>query len=74
MFHFVWAAGFAVLGTLIALDYRNLGLRVYDITCKFSLGGPPGPRFTEDHMRILWGFMAAVSAVVAVVMGWALFG
>ncbi|MFJ3214057.1 hypothetical protein [Streptomyces flaveolus] len=37
-----------VLGSLIALDYRNLALRVYDITCMFSLGGPPGPRFTED--------------------------
>ncbi|MFI2415061.1 hypothetical protein [Streptomyces sp. NPDC018947] len=74
MFHFVWAVGFAVLGTLIALDYRNLALRVYDITCKFSPSGPPGPRFTEDHMRILWGLLAAISAVVAAVRGWVLFG
>ncbi|WP_318218945.1 hypothetical protein [Streptomyces sp. SCL15-6] len=73
MFHFVWAVVLAALGTLIALDYRNLALRVYDIISMFSLGGPPGPRFTEDHMRIVWGFLAVVCAVVAAVRGWALF-
>jgi hypothetical protein len=74
MFHFAWAVVLTVLGWLIALDYRNLALRVYDITCMFSLGGAPGPRFTEDHMRIVWGCLAVVCAVIAAVKGWALFG
>jgi hypothetical protein len=74
MIHFGWAVVLTVLGSLIALDYRNLALRVYDITCMFSLGGAPGPRFTEDHMRMVWGCLAVVCAVIAVLKGWALFG
>ncbi|MEU3050854.1 hypothetical protein ABZ705_30890 [Streptomyces sp. NPDC006984] len=74
MFPFVWAVAVAVLGSLIALDYRNLALRVYDIIGMVTLGGPPSPRFTPDHLRIVWAILAVVLTVVAIVRGMALFG
>ncbi|NUV60886.1 hypothetical protein [Streptomyces sp. CAI-85] len=64
----------AVLGTLIALDYRNLAIRVYDVIGMVTPGGPPSPRFTLDYLRVVWGILAVVSGVVAVVRGVALFG
>ncbi|MFG2565392.1 hypothetical protein ACGFR6_08125 [Streptomyces sp. NPDC048567] len=74
MFHLVWAAAVAVLGALIAFDYRNLALRVYDILAAVSPGGPPGPRFTPDHLRIIWALVAVVFTGVAAVRAVALFG
>ncbi|MBT3149757.1 hypothetical protein HTV45_02320 [Streptomyces sp. CHD11] len=74
MFHFVWAVAVSVLGTLIALDYRNLAVRVYDIIGRVAPGGPPGPRFTFDHLRVVWAILTVVAAVVAVVKGVTLFG
>jgi hypothetical protein len=74
MFHFVWALVIFVLGSLIALDYRNLALRVYDIIATVTPGGPPGPRFTPDHLRVVWACLAVVSATIAVVTGLSLFG
>jgi hypothetical protein len=74
MFHFVWAVAVFVLGSLIAFDYRNLALRVYDVIGMVSPGGSPSPRFTPDHLRIVWGLLAVISAAVAVVRAWALFG
>ncbi|MDX3801309.1 hypothetical protein [Streptomyces sp. AK04-3B] len=62
-----------VLGLLIALDYRNIALRVYDVIGMVSPGGTPSGRFTPDHLRIVWGLLAVIGAVVAVVRGWALF-
>jgi hypothetical protein len=56
MFHFVWAVAVFVLGSLIAFDYRNLALRVYDVIGMVSPGGSPSPRFTPDHLRIVWGY------------------
>ncbi|MEU0991779.1 hypothetical protein [Streptomyces sp. NPDC005953] len=73
MFQFVWAVALFVLGSLIALDYRNLALRVYDIIATVSPGGPPSPRFTPDHLRLVWACLAMAGAVMAVVKGWALF-
>jgi hypothetical protein len=73
MFHFVWAVAVFVLGLLIALDYRNIALRVYDVIGMVSPGGPPSGRFTPDHLRIVWGLLAVIGLVVAVVRGWALF-
>ncbi|MEU0086251.1 hypothetical protein [Streptomyces sp. NPDC006274] len=63
-----------VVGSLITLDYRNLALRVYDVIGMVSPGGSPSPRFTPDHLRIVWGLLAVISAAVAVVRAWALFG
>ncbi|MDW4906845.1 hypothetical protein RB628_16215 [Streptomyces sp. ADMS] len=74
MFQFVWAVAVAVLGSLIALDYRNLALRVYDIIGMVTPGGPPSPRFTPDHLKVVWAILAVVFAVVAIVRGVALFG
>ncbi|MFI8094050.1 hypothetical protein ACIF9R_38100 [Streptomyces sp. NPDC086080] len=74
MFHFVWAAAVAALGALIALDYRNLAIRMYDIIGMVTPGGPPDPRFTPDHLRVIWAILAIVFAVVAIVRGVALFG
>ena len=74
MFHFVWAVVLFAIGSLIALDYRNLALRVYDIIAMVTPGGPPSPRFTPDHLRLVWACLAVAGAVIAVVRGWALFG
>lgn len=74
MFHFVWAALVSALGALIACDYRNLAIRVYDAIGTIAPGGPPSPRFTPDHLRVIWAILAVVCGVVAIVRGVALFG
>ncbi|MFI5757394.1 hypothetical protein [Streptomyces sp. NPDC051569] len=72
MIHVIWAAAVAILGFIIAFDYRNLGMRAYDLACAFTPGGPPGPSFSPDRFRILWGILGLGSsaAVGVYVYNW----
>ncbi|MGX9920691.1 hypothetical protein ACWIG4_12625 [Streptomyces sp. NPDC002248] len=73
MFQFIWAAVVFFLGTAIALDYRNLAIRVYDVISAASPGGGASPRFTPDHLRIIFAVVAITSAGIAIARGISLF-
>lgn len=57
MIHVLWGTAIGLLGFLIAFDYRNFGLRVYDLMASFTPGGPPDPRFSPDVFRAIWGIL-----------------
>ncbi|MFE9310361.1 hypothetical protein ACFYM5_22105 [Streptomyces sp. NPDC006706] len=52
-------------GLLIALDYRNCGLRVYDLMARWSPGGGIDPRFSPDVLRVIAGLLGTILLVVA---------
>ncbi|MGW8364535.1 hypothetical protein ACWGK1_28725 [Streptomyces wedmorensis] len=60
----VWGGVAGVGATVIALDYRNVGLRVYDLIAQRSPGGGVDPRFSPDIMRGIFGVLGAVFLVV----------
>lgn len=70
----MWAVAVTALGTLSALDYRNLAIRMYDIIGMVTPGGPPDFHFTPGHLRVIWAIPVIVFAVVAIVRGVTLFG
>ncbi|MFG2172353.1 hypothetical protein ACGFMO_13340 [Streptomyces niveus] len=53
---------------MIAFDYRNLGLRVYDLMPPCSPGGV-GPRFSPDVPRVIVGVIGTAVLVAAAVRG-----
>ncbi|MFI2285934.1 hypothetical protein [Streptomyces niveus] len=53
---------------MIAFDYRNLGLRVYDLMPPRSPGGV-GPRFSPDVPRVIVGVIGTAVLVAAAVCG-----
>ncbi|MFJ9430698.1 hypothetical protein ACIRQY_13675 [Streptomyces sp. NPDC101490] len=55
---------FSVGALLIAFDYRNLGLRAYDLVARRAPGDGLDPRFTPDALRLIAGFLGAVFLVV----------
>ncbi|MFB6962452.1 hypothetical protein ACFCYB_37115 [Streptomyces sp. NPDC056309] len=52
-------------GLVIALDYRNCGLRVYDLLARWSPGGGIDPRFSPDVLRVIAGLLGTILLVVA---------
>ncbi|MFJ5155322.1 hypothetical protein ACIQCF_27830 [Streptomyces sp. NPDC088353] len=52
-------------GLVIALDYRNCGLRVYDLMARWSPGGGIDPRFSPDVLRVIAGLLGTILLVVA---------
>ncbi|MFJ4910660.1 hypothetical protein ACIQCR_34845 [Streptomyces sp. NPDC093249] len=68
----VWGGVVGAGATVIALDYRNVGLRVYDLIAQRSPGGGVDTRFPPDVMRGIAGVLGAVflaaTGVRAVVM------
>jgi hypothetical protein len=73
VFQFVWAVVVFFLGVAIAFDYRNLAIRFYDAISAVSPGGGASPRFTPDHLRIIFAVIAIASAGVAIASGISLF-
>ncbi|CAM5545105.1 MULTISPECIES: hypothetical protein [Streptomyces] len=63
-----WVLSFVVpfassVGALvIAFDYRNLGLRAYDLMARWVPGGV-NPRFSPDVLRVIVGFFGVVLLV-----------
>ncbi len=53
-----------IVGILIALDYRNLAIRVYDTIACFTPGGPPDPRFSPTTVRALCGILGIVALCI----------
>lgn len=70
---FIWAAVVCFLGSAIALDYRNLAIRFYDVISAVSPGGGASPRFTPDHVRIIFAVIAIASAGTAIARGVSVF-
>ncbi|MFB6958020.1 hypothetical protein ACFCYB_13460 [Streptomyces sp. NPDC056309] len=69
----VWGGVVGAGATVIALDYRNVGLRVYDVITQCSPGGGVDPRFSPDVMRGIFGVLGVVSLVVTGVRAFELF-
>ncbi|MFF5922661.1 hypothetical protein ACFY8C_30665 [Streptomyces flavochromogenes] len=46
--------------TVIALDYRSIGLRAYDLMARQSPGGGVDPRLSPDVMRVIAGVLGVV--------------
>ncbi|WP_431034785.1 hypothetical protein ACQYWQ_13475 [Streptomyces sp. P6-2-1] len=70
---FIWAAVVFFLGSAIALDYRNLAIRFHDVISAVSPGGGASPRFTPDHVRIIFAVIAIASAGTAIARGVSVF-
>ncbi|MEU7335769.1 hypothetical protein [Streptomyces sp. NPDC007074] len=64
---FVWWLVVAVGAMVIALDYRNIALRFYDLMAARSPGGGIDPRFSPNVLRVLAGLLGIVCLVVIVV-------
>ncbi|MFE9782248.1 hypothetical protein ACFYPA_29385 [Streptomyces sp. NPDC005775] len=60
----VWGGAVGAGATVIALDYRNVGLRVYDVIVQRSPGGGVDPRFSPDVMRGIFGVLGVVFLAV----------
>ncbi|MFI9742410.1 hypothetical protein [Streptomyces sp. NPDC052494] len=56
----IWGGVVGAGATVIALDYRNIGLRVYDLIAQQSPGGGVDPRFSPDVMRVIAGVLGVV--------------
>lgn len=56
----VWGGVVGTGATAIALDYRNVGLRVYDLIAQRSPGGGVDPWFSPDIMRGVFGVLGVV--------------
>ncbi|GHB06416.1 hypothetical protein ACIQRS_31420 [Streptomyces termitum] len=54
---------FSACALLVAFDYRNFGLKVYDLMARRSPGGGLDPRFTPDALRVLAGFLGVIFLV-----------
>ncbi|MFE5007019.1 hypothetical protein ACFRJ3_20645 [Streptomyces sp. NPDC056696] len=52
-------------GLVIAFDYRNCGLRVYDLMVRWSPGGGIDPRFSPDVLRVIAGLLGTILLVAA---------
>ncbi|MET8556035.1 hypothetical protein ABZV64_13905 [Streptomyces sp. NPDC004959] len=73
MFLFIWSTMAFLIGAAIAFDYRNLAIRAYDIMSAASPGGGVSPRFTPDHLRIIFAVVSIASAGTAIARGISLF-
>lgn len=67
MISFAWGILLGIFGVLVAIDFRGLGVRVYDLICSLTPGGPPDPRFSLGLVRILWGALGIVGITLACV-------
>ncbi|UDM05505.1 hypothetical protein [Streptomyces longhuiensis] len=56
----VWGGAVGAGATVIALDYRSVGLRVYDLIAQRSPGDGVDPRFSPDIMRGIFGVLGVV--------------
>ncbi|MEU6661732.1 hypothetical protein [Streptomyces sp. NPDC046821] len=52
---------------MIALDYRNIALRFYDLMAARSPGGGIDPRFTPGVLRVIAGALGVVCLVAVAV-------
>ncbi|MFB7238292.1 hypothetical protein ACFCXK_26295 [Streptomyces sp. NPDC056269] len=55
---------FSIGALVVALDYRNFGLKAYDLMARRAPGGGLDPRFTPDVLRVIAGILGAVFLVV----------
>ncbi|MER7965774.1 hypothetical protein [Streptomyces ardesiacus] len=60
----VWGGVVGAGAMVIALDYRNFGLRAYDLMAQRSPGGGIDPRFSSDVMRVICGVLGVGSLAV----------
>ncbi|MEU6840826.1 hypothetical protein ABZ930_02985 [Streptomyces sp. NPDC046716] len=63
----VWWLVVGVGAIVIALDYRNIALKFYDLMAARSPGGGIDPRFTPDVLRVLAGVLGVACLVVVAV-------
>jgi hypothetical protein len=68
----VWDCLVGAGAIAVALDYRNIGLRVYDLMGQWSPGGAD-PRFSPDMMRAACGVPGAVFLVAAAARAFRMF-
>ncbi|CAM5699874.1 putative protein OS=Streptomyces microflavus OX=1919 GN=Smic_45690 PE=4 SV=1 [Streptomyces microflavus] len=64
MLHVIWGFAIAVMGILVAADYRGLSIKVYDLISRVTPGGPPDPRFTPNVVRFLWAILGVVGLCI----------
>lgn len=69
----IWGGAVGAGATVIALDCRNVGLRVYDLIAQRSPGGGVDPRFSPDVMRGIFGVLGVVSLAVTGVRAFGMF-
>ncbi|MEV5989670.1 hypothetical protein AB0L85_32810 [Streptomyces sp. NPDC052051] len=69
----VWGGVVGAGATVIALDYRNVGLRVYDLMAQRSPGGGVDPRFSPDVMRGIFGVLGVGFLAVTGVRAFGMF-
>ncbi|NUK89323.1 hypothetical protein [Streptomyces lunaelactis] len=58
---------------VIAFDYRNLGLRFYDLIDRWTPGGGVDPRFSPDVLRVIAGAVGVAVLALAAVRGFDMF-
>ncbi|MFE4674100.1 hypothetical protein [Streptomyces sp. NPDC056723] len=63
----VWWLAVGVGGIVIALDYRNIALKFYDLMAERSPGGGIDPRFTPGVLRVLAGLLGIACLIAATV-------
>ncbi|MFE7568220.1 hypothetical protein ACFU76_14860 [Streptomyces sp. NPDC057539] len=56
-----WGFVFGLCAMVIAFDYRNVGLRFYDLVASLPPGGGVDPRFSPDVMRCISGLLGVIS-------------
>lgn len=70
MIHLIWGLAVGAVGLSIAFDYRNIGLRAYDLLAARTPGGPPDPRFSPDVFRVIWGIVGIAGVCVVGFQMW----
>ncbi|WP_392752773.1 hypothetical protein [Streptomyces sp. LN590] len=60
-----WQLVVGIGAIVIALDYRNIGLRFYDRMAARSPGGGIDPRFSPDVLRVMAGVLGVVFLTAA---------